>query len=160
MPLCVAVTLVFIFSNSLQTGEQSSASSSEVVDIIQDSAQTIAPDSFVAKAEGEDYDLLHSIVRNIAHFSEFMLLGVFVAWTYFVYFKDKSFLLVAFMFLACMPILDESIQSTVAGRGAEFTDVLIDTMGCFCGFLIGWVTQAIVRIIANKTAAKQTVKGE
>lgn len=158
-PLCVVATLVFIFCNSLQTGEQSSVTSGGVVEILQEFARKTAPNSFVATATGKAYELLHAIVRMLAHFAEFAMLGAFVAWTYFAYLTDKRFFLVAFTFLLCMPIIDEYIQLTVAGRGAQVLDVLVDTLGSVCGFLFGWITRGIAVAIHNKKAAKRAAKG-
>ncbi len=132
--LCVAVVL-WIFSNSLQTGEESAAQSSSVVDLVQTVVKTFAPDSWVANAADEAYDELHFIVRKLAHFSEFALFGFSLALCYTSWTFEKRFCFLPFTLLVCVPLADEGIQRFTAARAARFTDVLIDCCGGVFGFL-------------------------
>ena len=77
--------VVFILANSLQTGEQSSVQSAEIVEKVQEIAQAIAPESAIANATGEEYDILHGMIRHCAHFMEFAVLGALLCWCCFAY---------------------------------------------------------------------------
>lgn len=131
--LCCFMT-VFIFSQSLQAGEDSAKTSASVTDVVQQVAQQIAPESFVATATGEDYDLLHAAVRMIAHYSEFALLGFLLCFCYFSYTRKRIWALAPLGVLVVVPILDESLQILVADRACEWLDVLYD----FCGGVTGF----------------------
>lgn len=143
---CVFV-IVWIFSHSLQTGEVSSAQSSSVVEIVQTAAQKIAPNSWVATANGESYDLLHFIIRKLAHWSEFALFGFSLALCYAMWTEQKKFLFIPVALLILVPIADECLQLFVEARGAQIRDVCIDCFGGICGFALStavlWITYRI-----------------
>ena len=83
---------------------------------------------------GEAYDKLHWIVRTAAHFSEFALLGALFCWCYRAYTRDKTFLFLPVGLLVLVPIVDEFLQRSSAGRVADIADMLVDTAGGLCGF--------------------------
>ena len=100
----------------------------------------------IANATGAEYDFLHACIRDFGHFAQYLLLGAFAYGTYFS-FKGVgnwqfSFIPVCSVFFVAST--DEYIQSLVPGRGAEFTDVMVDMMGCAVGFLIALAVFAIV----------------
>lgn len=159
LPILCLLTLGFIFGNSLQTSEQSAAQSSTVVDAVQDVASVIAPDSAIANATGEEYDKLHSIVRNMAHYLEFALLGALFCWTYYVFKPTKKYLYIPLIAFLIVPLLDESLQSFVSGRGSEWKDVGLDTLGGICGFAFAlFVIWLVLRILRGKK--QKNVKSE
>lgn len=135
LSLACAGVLVFIFSNSLKTGEQSSAQSSKVVDTVQDAVAIVAPQSPIATATGEDYDALHSLIRSMAHFGEFALLGALGVWCALSYTHKKPFVFFPLIGVVIVPILDEVLQSFVSSRGSEIKDVLIDIAGGMSGMI-------------------------
>lgn len=133
LPMLYLGMLVFIFSNSLQTGAQSSQTSSRVVDMVQAIFKAIAPNSKIATATGEDYLKLHQIIRVLAHFTEFAVLGGLVACCCLVYSAPKKYQYLAMVSTAIMPIIDETLQCFTVNRAAQFLDVCID----FCGGAVG-----------------------
>ena len=133
--LCVLV-YVWIFSNSLKTGEQSSSQSQAVTDAVQDAVGTIVPESSIATATGEDYQKLHSSIRTLAHFSEFMLLGFLLTCCYFSYTTKKKFLFIPAGMILLTPFVDEYLQSFTKDRVMAFFDILVDALGGMLGFLI------------------------
>lgn len=146
LTLACAFVYAWIFSNSLKTGAESSAQSLAVTDAVQSAAQVVAPSSGVATATGEEYDKLHSLIRSIAHFSEFALLGALLSWCYLSYTRQKAFAVIPFAFIVLTPIVDECLQTFTGGRGAEIKDILLDTAGGLFGaavalllFWLGWV---------------------
>ena len=125
--------LGFIFSNSLQTGEESSSQSGGVVELVQKMAMQIAPNSFVATATGEDYDTLHALVRMAAHFLEFCALGAVMVWCLYSYTLKKRHAPIAFIGACITACLDELLQTFTQGRGAEIKDIIVDCMGGAAG---------------------------
>lgn len=156
---CVVVT-AWIFSHSLQTGTESAAESSSVVALLQSLARKIAPNSWVANAEGEAYKKLHSIVRVFAHWAEFALLGFSFALCYVSWTRKKKFIYIPLCGIVFVPIADECLQLFTAGRGAQVFDVLIDCFGGISGFffVIGvlWLAYKISR---NKRVGRGGVYG-
>lgn len=148
---CVA-TLVFILSNSLKEAQESAAQSSAVVEIVQEVASVIAPESAIANATGEAYDVLHAWVRVIAHLSQFALLGALMIWCYFSYTSEKLFLSVPLCLLLIIPVADEFIQSFVGGRASTVGDMLFDTAGGLLGVIFAALTLLIGRalVFANE----------
>ena len=158
LTLACALTFAWIFSNSLKTGTESSSQSLAVTNAVQDTAQVIAPSSSIATATGADYDKLHSIIRSIAHFSEFALLGALLIACYFSYTRDKSLCVLPFGLIVLTPIIDECLQISTGGRGAEMKDILLDTAGGFLGALVGLIAVGLVWLIVKKHRAKRERK--
>lgn len=156
---CVAM-LAFIFSNSVQTGEQSGATSSAVTDAVQDAASVIAPESPIAKAEGEDYDKLHAAIRTLAHFGEFALLGALLCWCVQSYTDKKIYLIFPVCGVFLIPLTDEFIQMFSAGRGAEIKDVLVDTSGGALGILAAIACVILGKYIYRMIRARRALKKE
>ena len=79
-----------------------------------------------------------SMVRKGAHFILFMLLGLFfcLALTSFLSKHNYFTFLISVAFCALYAGTDEFHQYFVEGRGAEFTDVLIDVSGALLGILL------------------------
>lgn len=149
--LTIACIFAFawIFSNSLKTGEQSSAQSQAVTKAVQDTAKVVAPSSKVATATGEDYELLHNVIRSIAHFSEFAVLGALLAWCYLSYTRQKALFILPIGLIVLTPIVDETLQISTGGRGAEMKDILLDTagglLGTVCALAIVWLVFALCK---------------
>ena len=152
--LACVLMLIFIFSNSLKTGEASSAQSSAVVDTIQDVASVVAPESSIATATGEDYDRLHADVRKLAHFSEFMLLGALFMWCWYSYTDKKVWLTVPTAGVVLVPLIDEFLQIFTSGRGAEWMDVMLDVFGGLCGGFLALCTLTLGIYIYRKRKAE------
>lgn len=150
----VAMT-AFIFSNSLKSATQSSVQSSNVVDIVQKVAAFIAPDSQIANATGEAYDTLHSVIRSIAHFSEFFILGALYSWTCLSFTFQKAWQACPALGVATVSIVDECLQLTASERAFEFTDVLLDTSGGVCGVGLAILSVWIGFCIYRRTKIKK-----
>ena len=136
LTLLCALVYVWIFSNSLKTGEQSSSQSQAVTDAVQDAVGVIAPDSNIANATGEEYQKLHNAIRTLAHFSEFLLLGFLLACCCFSYTRVKKWFLVPLSLVIVTPVIDEFLQTLTKDRAMEFIDVIVDMVGGFLGFAL------------------------
>ena len=146
--LC-AVTVGFILYNSLQTAQESTEQSTTVVVMVQQAVAVIAPEAPIVTATGEDFDRLHSIVRSLAHFSEYTLLGARGGWCCLSYTLRRKFLVIPALGGAGLAVLDECLQMFTAGRGAQFTDILLDVFGGLCGLAFAvlsvWIVIKIMR---------------
>ena len=146
--LC-AVTVGFILYNSLQTAQESTEQSTTVVVMVQQAVAVIAPEAPIVTATGEDFDRLHSIVRSLAHFSEYTLLGALGGWCCLSYTLRRKFLVIPALGGAGLAVLDECLQMFTAGRGAQFTDILLDIFGGLCGLAFAvlsvWIVIKIMR---------------
>lgn len=151
---CVAA-IAFIFSNSLKEAQESAAQSSRVVKVVQEVASVIAPDSQIANATGEEYDILHAWVRGLAHVSQFALLGALMIWCYFSYTNEKLFLSVPLCLLALFPVADEFLQTFVGGRGSTALDMALDTAGGAIGVLFALLTLFIGSLIVSPKKKKE-----
>ena len=131
-----ALTLIcvgFIFANSAKNGVESGASSSAVVEFIENILYRL----------GFESDVSEHFIRKLAHFLEYMLLSLLVCADVFtVTEKEKRILKNAYA-LAISPVfcfiianIDEFIiQAATVGRGPSFRDVCIDTSGAFTGVI-------------------------
>ena len=144
--LLVAATVTFIFSNSIASREESGATSHGISAFLQsilDPNQRIAP------------DLFHKIVRKLAHFTEFFLLGAELALIRRLRFGrvfGVGYFSVAFLLLSVANI-DEFIQS-FTGRGSQVSDSLLD----FSGGVTGTLAVALAYWLILKLAEKRRVK--
>ena len=136
---------LFIFSNSLQTGESSGEMSGSVTEAINKLLGAISP----------SLEVTHRFVRKAAHFCEFGVLSTLVSFTVdFVFAKsDKRELwcLFAIPISALVAACDETIQLFVDGRGGSAVDVLIDTSGACAAALIFLGITLIVKLRNKRT---------
>jgi len=93
-----------------------------------------------------DYETSTYLIRKLAHFTEFLILGVLVTLLYNE-FKLNKYLLIAFTHGLMVAIIDETIQLFVPGRAGLVSDVLIDLSGVIIGILISY-------LIINKRKVK------
>lgn len=128
-------TFVRIFTFSSQDGKKSSTVSRKV---------TIAVTKNVKKIQEMYYDereklldKIEAVIRKLAHFSIYTLVGIFMMALMSTYniSKRKQILLSIFVGMI-YAASDELHQYFVPGRTALFTDVLIDIAGVCLGVLI------------------------
>ena len=126
--------LAFIFGNSLQTADISSAASGSVVD-------WLAP---ILEHTALDEQQTTFLIRKLAHFSEFALLGLCLCGTAYGFALIRPVLCAA-----CAGALaagaDEFIQRFVEGRSSQFTDVMLDTAGVLFGLCLYLLLRHIMR---------------
>ena len=155
LPIVCVALLTFIFGNSLKTGEQSSRQSTTVVNAVQTVAGWVAPDSAIATATGPAYEHLHGWVRIIAHFLEFAALGAAMTWCTFSYSLKKRYLIFPLLMILIVPAIDESLQTFVQARAAEFKDIGVNTLGGVCGALFAVLVTGLILLSLRKTIRQE-----
>ena len=161
LPLACVGILWFIFHNSLQTGDESSAQSSSVTAFAQEIIRAVAPDSKWAETSGENYEILHEFVRTLAHIAEFALLGALLCWCYFAYTLHARYFYLPITGIIVVPIIDEWLQTFSAGRAPSLGDVMTDTLGGALGLVFALITVAVgLAVHASKKRKKEGKNGK
>lgn len=126
-------SVIFGFSN--QDSEESSGISRKVTEIITNPIKSLQE-----KPEYEKEQVLsriESIVRKIAHFSIYTVVGFLLMLLFSTYKLEEmnrfSYSLIIGVIYASS---DEIHQCFTPGRGPQVTDVIIDTMGVLLGILL------------------------
>ena len=134
--LLVVLMVIFIFSNSAASAGTSNGMSLTVSEWVRPVLNTVGlhPET----------DFLNFVIRKLAHFSEYALLGCLIAIAYrlqpWSWMKGKAALLPFFI----IPVLDENLQRFSAGRSCELRDMLIDSAGMAAGLFLAIVLLGIV----------------
>lgn len=126
------ITIIFIWSNSAESGVKSSEKSSRIVDFIKPTLD---------RNDNIPYEQFEIIIRKGAHFLEFAVLGAELSISYIfgALLKNKKhnnkaiIMIIPAFFIA---FADELIQLTSDGRACRFSDIIIDTSGALLGILI------------------------
>ncbi|MBQ2446735.1 MAG: VanZ family protein [Oscillospiraceae bacterium] len=86
-------------------------------------------------------ELTHDLLRKIAHFAEYFILG---CCTLGMFFNTKDFKVSKpLLFSLLTAVADETLQIYVDGRSSELLDVWIDLAGALVGVLIFWAIMTI-----------------
>ena len=126
--LAIGVATLLIWGNSMRTSTQSAQQSGSLLAFLTPwlTALGIQPEGF------------HTILRKLAHFSEYGLLGVL--WTMELWLgphRGKRRGTMERLSLCMLTaFLDETIQLFVPGRSGEIRDVWIDTAGAWTGIVM------------------------
>ena len=159
VPAIVMMILIFTFSS--QEGDQSSRLSYEVGVKVLTYANETLDKGWSEKRIDQLSRKGQFYIRKTAHFTEYFLLAVSVAFPLYVY-GVRGLLLVfsAGIFCVGYACLDEYHQSFVAGRSPGKRDVLIDSVGIFFGIIVtrivGWTGRmTIFRPLSNRKKEKR-----
>ena len=136
----VLLTTLFIWTNSLLPGSISSSQSGFITNLIYPIFKNIM-----------SIDKLTVIIRKLAHFTEYAILGITLAYFYLSRSKQNKYLLLALLQGVITGVIDESIQLLVPNRAGLITDVLIDTSGVVFGILVFYL------IFRNKFKSKNNI---
>lgn len=123
--ICIGLlicNLAFIWGNSLLPGTVSGEFSEAVKDLLQE----ILP-------AGESLSNSGGVLRKVAHFTEFTLLGMCLAWLFGMLGKPGFWPLLLGIGAACV---DETIQIFVPDRGPSIKDVALDSCGVLTGMIL------------------------
>ena len=138
----IALTLCFIFGNSLKGPEESKEQSDNVGEALR---PIIDPNENLTE---DEYSFL---VRKSGHFVEYMILGVECSVLAFVLCEKLTLPGVLYSAFGCLfaADIDELIQSFTE-RGSKVSDVLLDFGGAVTGIAVGFALSYAVRYIYRK----------
>lgn len=145
--ILIILNCITIFYFSHQISDNSSKQSSKIVEIISVIIPSIKNMEETNKTILKQ-EVLTPIIRKMAHFSIYTVLGIF-AINFTITLKDKKIyikMIYALIFCFIYAITDEFHQRFIPGRSAEVRDVIIDTIGALTGIL---VTILIIKILSK-----------
>ena len=119
--LLVILWMIFIFVMSSFDATSSSNQSNFIVDII------------TSIINIKDTGLLSLIIRKLAHFTEYFILGLLVINLITRY--DKK-IIIAILLCIIYATSDEIHQIFVSGRSCQITDIMIDSLGSIMGIYL------------------------
>lgn len=132
--LLLVFQMLFIFTMSSFGSDSSNAQSGQIIQVL----RQVFP-SLSSHTSGLDASALTFIVRKTAHFTEYAILGILFYFFYRQILPQKNGLrlfVLAILSSFLYACTDEIHQLFVPGRSGQFTDVLVDTLGAFCGCLL------------------------
>lgn len=119
--ILVIIWMIVIFIMSSFTASESSGQSNFIVELI------------VSIFKFNNIELISLIVRKLAHFIEYFILGLLVF--NMIRYYDKS-IYIAIMICVLYAISDEIHQLFVVGRSCQIIDMMIDSIGSFSGIIL------------------------
>ncbi len=143
LAVLMALTVAFIFSQSILPPEKSSEASGTVGDIV---AEIIPPETEVG-------GFIQINLRKLAHFTEFFLLGIECSLFVFFFVKRPLYMVLSFPAAAIVALVDETIQ-IFSGRGPSIIDVWIDIFGFFTASVLVYTVCFISALIYKKCKQK------
>jgi VanZ family protein len=132
----IALNVIFIFYQAQLDGEESSDTSSQVVDLAVEVLEVINIEV--------ERDLLHTFLREVAHVFQYFTLGIL----FLIRFLHKKYLL---YLGGIVMVIDETIQYFTPGRAFELKDLGLDTVGFSLGILV--VSTLLFMIKGRKVCA-------
>ncbi len=137
--IAIALTLWFIFSNSLTPSSKSLETSEGIYEQVKDPIEAVVGQGKVT----------HAVFRKMAHFFEFFVLGVEVALLFTLLFGLKlKNLIWIFISGIMVAIMDEGLQN-FSKRTASVTDVFIDIAGFMLAVIICYGIYALTKFLKN-----------
>lgn len=147
--ILLIATFVRIFAFSSQDGEKSSSVSRKVTTAVTQNVKKIQ--DMDSKQRELTLNKIEHVIRKIAHFSIYTLVGILMMALMSTYDIAKRKQILISIFIGMMyATSDEIHQYFVPERTALFTDVLIDTTGVCLGALIVLVVLQIYIKIRKK----------
>ena len=137
--ILTALWTVFIFSMSLKPADASSQISKGTLNALLDTFSPVIESVFGELAD-EKINILHTLLRKAAHFTEFFILGG-IAFCFANELKIKPLRLkhiwlLPLMYGVFVAVTDEIIQLFVNGRAGRIFDVIIDTSGVIAAIIV------------------------
>lgn len=139
MAVCISLlclNLAFIWGNSLLPGQFSAMLSNWFHTVL----SAVIPFSSAVVGQGD------GLLRKLAHFSEFMMLGILLSWLYaMLVMQQKHRVCLSALSGGLAACIDETIQRFIPGRCGCITDVGIDSLGVLTGLLLFFIGYRIIQ---------------
>lgn len=136
-----------IFSFSLQTGEVSTAVSTNVGQVIVENSSSEVTEA-LKDMSGVELNNLHMLLRKWGHFTEFFVLGGLMYLTL----RETAMIHkipISLGLCVLVAVIDEAIQMFMDGRTSQLSDVMLDGCGSLVGICIVWCFIQYKRIICQ-----------
>lgn len=139
--ICLIAIMSAAFGFSAQEGEKSGSVSKKVTSIV--TGKSIEEIDRLENEKGDDKVTVNEIIRKCAHFSIYLLMGVFAYLALSLTLNDKEAAAVAFALAVCLlyAASDEIHQYFSGGRTASAKDVLLDFAGSDIGIFITYTVK-------------------
>ena len=142
LTVLTAAAVIALFYNSSLSADESTEQSSPLTSSI----------NMILSSIGLPVVLTEHVVRKLAHFTEYAVMGALLSVTVYLYRLDvKKMLLTALPIGAVIPVCDELIQMASPGRSCQVTDMLID----FGGVLSAALVVALIVGLRKKAAGAE-----
>ncbi|MCR5278414.1 MAG: VanZ family protein [Lachnospiraceae bacterium] len=131
LPMILIMAAIFAFS--AMPGEESGNASGSIVKVVVEVVEKVSHEAVTE----DRTETIHFVIRKIAHFTEFMILGMTAVLAF--YNKGRKWLynfLLPAVVSAVYAMSDEFHQMFVADRGPSVRDVCIDSTGALTGAVI------------------------
>ncbi len=125
-PIALIIWMSFIFYNS----SLSATNSMKNTFFLTDWLSNIFKQATFLKSE-----LFVTVIRKIAHFVEYFVLGFLAVKSYDSYYK-KNAILISLLFCISYAFTDEIHQLFVSGRAFMLLDIFIDSLGALSAILL------------------------
>ena len=136
--ICIIVLCCKIFSFSSENGEISSNTSRKVTSTLLN--------IFGIKSTQQTIEIFNPIVRKLAHFGIYMLLGILLMCASETFKWQRAYKFdVSTMFAFLFSCSDELHQRFIPGRSGEFADVCLDTVGALIGVILILIIALIIK---------------
>ena len=144
--LLICLTLgmmVVIFCFSAEPADTSDHTSGFLVNII---LPVVCPsfNELTPEAQTAVYDTLQHIVRKLAHFTEFAVLGLLLRLTFECLWPGKMLSLWAWLAGTFYAGTDELHQLLVSARSGQIQDVILDSFGVIAGITVARIILLLV----------------
>lgn len=149
--LTTLIWMIVIFRFSMDTGSSSHELSDLCVQIFNKAVYQFTRKDLTISITPEHYGMIELFFRKLAHMSIYFVLSInvmIVLFTFNIKMSLRIFISAFFCFLYALS--DEFHQMFVDGRGASFTDCMIDTSGTLIGILAALVLYCILYTIMTK----------
>lgn len=152
--LITLLLMIMIFGFSAGTGDESSTLSLKVTEWLM---RLIYPEYYALNA-GRQYGafaLLHMLVRKLAHFGEYALLGAALRqflWTFPLRWPGTA----AWIMATLYAVLDEWHQTFVSGRSGQLRDICIDSAGALAGVFLAAAATVLIMEKLRKRPKEDT----
>lgn len=153
IPAIIIMILIFCFSS--KPADNSNESSMTVVNKIFNFYENITDSQYQPAQISKIKESLNHIVRKSAHFCEYALLAMAIAFHLSVWKRKGKVLFLLPVVISCLyAITDEFHQTFVPGRAGLWKDAMLDTSGAATGTLLF----VLILIILESKRLKNSIR--
>lgn len=133
--LLIWLTIIFLFSN--QNGVSSRNTSKAFIDKIIDISSSFSKKQLSKEKKERIVKKYHPVVRKLAHFTIYFILGIITYSFLGIYFKnEQKQVVISLIFCFIYACSDEIHQLLLIGRTFQLKDIVIDTVGSGIGIYL------------------------